>query len=134
MDWIPLVSTGFGAAIALGGTLMADLVRRRDERGREALDLRRQSYLDFILALGAALEGLRQVSRADLTGDARRDAGTEAMTEAGVYPARERFLMAAPAAIVRSGEDAFQALVVLRDRVRAGVVRDSIAYHDAYHP
>lgn len=134
VDWIPLASTGFGAAIALGGTVMADLLRRRDERGRDGLSLRRQSYLDFILALGAALQNLRDVARSDATGEARRAAGTDAMSSANLYPARERFLMSAPPHIVRAAEAAFQALIVVRDAVRAGVVLHTSAYHDAYHP
>jgi hypothetical protein len=134
VDWIALASTGFGAVIALGGTVMADHLRRRDEHDRDGLSLRRQSYLDFILALGAALQNLRDVARTEVEGEQRRAAGADALSAAGVYAARERFLMSAPAHIVRAAEAAFQALVVVRDAVRRGVMLNTREYHDVYHP
>lgn len=134
MDWIPLASTGFGAAIALGGTMLADHLRRTDERDREGMSARRQSYLDFVLAAGAALQGLREVASSDLTGDDRDRAALAAVHDAAVYPARERFLMMAPAAVVRPGSAAFDGLIVVRDAVRTGAALKSAAYHDVYHP
>lgn len=41
MDLIPLVSIAVGAAIALGGTVIADLARSRDTRSRDDLAARK---------------------------------------------------------------------------------------------
>jgi hypothetical protein len=132
MQWLPLVSTGFGAAIALAGTMFADHVRRRDEHGRDSTANRRQTYLDLVLAMGAALQSLRDVAETDLRGPARFAAGTSAVSP--VYPARERFLMTAPPAVVRASETAFDHLIVVRDAVRSGIALRSPAWHDVYHP
>jgi hypothetical protein len=135
MDWVPLISTGIGAAIALGGTVLADVVRSRDTRERDRLADRKEVYLQLTLAHGLALQGLRDVTRGGYESDEhRRSAAAAALTAADIYPARERLLMAAPRWVLRSAEAAFDQLIEVRDAVRDGAGTTSAAYHDAYHP
>lgn len=62
VEWTSLVSTAVGATVALVGTLFAYKVRSRDEFGREHRVERRQSYLDFLVALDGAHARLREVA------------------------------------------------------------------------
>lgn len=134
MDWIPLASTAFGAMIALGGTLLADRLRTRDEHGQRSLTTRRRAYLDFVLALGEGLQGLREVAATSLTGEERAVHANREVSRGGLYPARERFLMVAPTPLVTTGQEVFEALIEVRDAVRAGAALASPEFHDAYHP
>lgn len=134
MDWLPLASTAFGAIIALGGTVLADRLRTRDATGQRSLNTRQRAYLDFVLAMGEGLQGLRETAATPVTGEARRDAANLAVSQGGVYPARERFLMVAPTALVKAGQNAFEALIAVRDAVTAGGQLRSAEFHDAFHP
>ena len=134
VDWAPLVTTALGAAIAFGGTAVAEGLRRRGDHGRDVLAVRRQAYLEFLLALGAGLQGLREVAATATTGEQRVDASDRALTDAGVYVARERFLMVASPAVVRAGEATFDGLIDVRDAVRAGARKSSPEFHVPYHP
>lgn len=134
VNWIPLVSTVFGAAIALGGTVLADFARGRDERGRDSTAARQQAYLDFVLALGAALQCLREVAATPAGSDDRSSSANDALTRANVYPTRERFLMIAPPAVIFAAQLAFDSLVDIRDAVRDGAMLRSTEFHRVYHP
>jgi hypothetical protein len=135
VDLVPLISTGIGAAIALGGTVLADLMRSRDTRERDRITDRRDVYLQLTLAHGLALQELRDVAGRSFGSEADRLAAVAAaMTVSGIYPARDRLLMAAPRWVLRSAEIAFDRLIRLRDVVRTGVAVRSIDYHEAYHP
>src|SRR4051794_2083294 len=134
MDWIPLLSTVGGAAIALIGTVMADILRTRGYRDRDNRAERRQSYVDFVLALNAAHANLREVAAASASSaDDRREAVRRAVADARVYEAREQLLMSANKEVVTVAERAFQGLLVVRDAVRAGATLRTVAYHGPYH-
>lgn len=134
MDLIPLVSTAVGAAIALGGTVIADVVRGRDSRSRDNQAARKSAYLDLVIAHGVALQELREVANSTAT-DGERVAQINArMTKSGIYLAREKLFMAAPRWVLRPAESAFEQLIRVRDVVRAGATLNAAAYHDVYHP
>ncbi len=53
---------------------------------------------------------------------------------APVYIVREQLLVTGTPGQLAAGEAAFQALIGVRDAVRAGSALDSSEYHDTYHP
>jgi hypothetical protein len=134
MDLLPLIAAVTGAVIALSGTLLADLRRDRRQRDRDDEQIRRETYVDFVLALNAAHNGLREVGDSAVRGDDRRAAIARAITEARLFAARERLLMTAPAALVEAGEATFARLIAVRTAIIAGAKTRSREYHDAYHP
>lgn len=134
VDLGPVVTTALGAVIAFGGTAIAEGLRRRGDRDRDVLAVRRQAYLDFLLALGAGLQALREAAASPTVGEDRREVADQGLTGAGVYEARERFLMAASPAVVRAGEKAFDHLIEVRDAVRVGARKGSAEFHHPYHP
>ena len=134
VDWLPLVSTAAGAAIAFAGTVVADMLRRRDSRHRWDFGERRQAYSQLVLAIGAGLEGLRQVARLGPRGTARVDAASDAISAADVYVAREKVVMFGEPEVIRAAEQVFDRLIEVRDVVRAGADTNSPEYHDVYHP
>jgi len=134
MDWIPLLSTVGGAAIALIGTVLADILRTRGYRDRDNRAERRQGYVEFVLALNAAHANLREVASAGPSArDDRWEAVRRAVAEARVYEAREQLLMSANKEVVTVAERAFQRLLNVRDAVRAGASLRTVAYHGPYH-
>ncbi len=134
VDWTPLVATAAGAAIAFSGTVIADLLRRRDSRHRHWHSQRHQAYLEMMLALGSALEGLRGVAAADTPHAKMYDGASKAVSKAGVYVARERMLMTATWRVAQAAESAFDALIEVRNAVRRGARLRTAEFHDAYHP
>jgi hypothetical protein len=134
VDLIPLVSTAVGAAIALGGTVIVDVVRSRDSRSRDGQAARKSAYLDLVIAHGVALQELREVANSGLGRGERIAEINVRMTKSGIYLAREKLFMAAPRWVLRPAESAFEQLIRVRDAVRAGATLNSDAYHDVYHP
>src|SRR3954463_3889355 len=123
MDLLPLIATTVGAAIALSGTLLADVRRDRRQRDRDNQQLRREVYVGFALALNTAHDTLRQVGNGPATGDERRTAAGRALGE--VYGARERLLMIATEPVAVAGEAAFLRLGDIRNAVRDGATTKS---------
>lgn len=130
MAWEALPSAAIGAAIALSGTLLADVRRDRRQRERDRdLDRRRYS-IDFAVAMARGHGALRATaSIADEP--ARKAAVVEAMEP--LYVAREQLLVSGSAPIVVAAEEAFHRLVDVRDVVRAGGSLRSPGYHQVYH-
>lgn len=134
MDLLPLIATVTGAVIALSGALLAEVRRDRRQRDRDYEQVRRETYVDFALALNAAHGGLREVGESSVRAEARWAAVNRAVDEAGLYGARERLLMTATAPLVKAGETAFLRLMAVRTAIRDGAMTRSQEYHDAYHP
>jgi hypothetical protein len=134
MDLLPLIATATGAVIALSGTLLADVRRDRRQRDRDHEQVRRETYVDFVLALNAAHAGLREVGDSPAPAADRRAAAHRVLTEAGMFGARERLLMSAPAPLVAAGETTFARLIAIRTAITGGARTRSREYHDAYHP
>ncbi|MFJ9321959.1 hypothetical protein [Streptomyces globisporus] len=75
MDWGTLVATVSGGFIAISGTVLADRLRQRHERDREADERRRSVYIEFIAAVGKCHTRLRGIAQARDPGvDPRWDA------------------------------------------------------------
>jgi hypothetical protein len=134
MNLLPLIAAVTGAVIALSGTLLADMRRDRRLRDREYEQVRRETYVQFALALTAAHAGLREVGESPLQAVERRTAVNRALQEAGIYGARERLLMTATAPLVAAAEAAFLRLIAIRNAIRGGAQTRSREYHHAYHP
>jgi len=131
VEWTPLVSTIVGAAVALGGTVLAHRIRSRDESGRELRGERRQGYLDFIVALDGAHGALRDVANSDEPD--RRHAAARAVSVNDVYEAREKFLLSANPAVITPGEKAFMRLIEVRKAIGDGARLGTPDYHEPYH-
>ncbi len=134
VDLIPLLSTVAGAVIAIGGTVIADIMRRRDGRHQYDFAERQRAYTEMVLSLGAGLEGLRGIASSNLTPEERVPAASAAVSKAGVYIAREKLLMTADPTVAQAGESAFEALIGIRQAVRSGAHYRDPEFHDAYHP
>ncbi|MFJ9951847.1 hypothetical protein [Kitasatospora sp. NPDC091207] len=121
MDWMPLLSTLTGAVIGITATLVADRTRWRREEARQALDLRREVYTQFVSALKAAGEEIRAVALGDHLSESARDAAVrEAFRATGLYTASERLWLVGPPQVVAAGNEAFRSLRRLRDAYAAG--------------
>jgi hypothetical protein len=106
----------------------------RDERRRSNSTERRDAYVAYLTALDAAFNALRRLADpndppADLASGVDRAFG-----DAGVYPNRQRVLLAGNPAVVSPAEIALRRLGDLRDAIRDGAKRRTIAYHNIYHP
>jgi hypothetical protein len=134
VDVTTLIATVSGALIAIAGTVMADMLRRRDNRHRYDFGERQRAYTAMLLALGDGLEGLRGVGLRDIPAEKLIRAAGDALSTAGLYVAREKFLMSAAPAVAEAGESAFDALIGVRDAVRGGAKTGTRPFHDAYHP
>lgn len=132
MSWASLLSAVVGAVIALGSSLLVDVRRDRSQQSREDQQEQRRQAVAFTVALVSALGALRLAAAPDLDPAVRRTAAGEAV--APVYAVREQLLVTGTSAQIAAGENAFQALIRVRDIVRAGSALESAAYHDAYHP
>jgi hypothetical protein len=133
VDWVTVVSTVSGAVVALAGTVLAFLLGSRDRRSRDDRADRRQSYLTFILAVEAAHSRLREVASPQREVADRSVEARAAITDSGVFSARETFIVTANHTLLRAGEETLEALMQTYRRVRDGSRTNSMEYHDAYH-
>ncbi|MGF7239314.1 MAG: CchlQ [Frankia sp.] len=134
MDWGTLVGTVSGAVIAISGTVLADHLHRRHDDDRGLVARRRDAYLAFIVAAGVCHTRLRQIAQ-DPDSHGAVDATTRAaLTDAGIYEAREQLFIDATAAVAGAGQAMFERLRTLRQAIGVGAAQSSAAFHDAYHP
>lgn len=134
MEWMTLASTAIGALLALGATVIANFVGSRDSRRRDQEAEERKTYLDYALAAEAAHDALRRVAdpgrpHENLAVEARR-----AVSESGIYGAREQLLVTSSANITSAGEEVLRRLADMRRAIRDGATLSSPEYHAAYHP
>jgi hypothetical protein len=134
VNWITLLSTLVGASAALFGSVLAHTLRSRDERRRVMSADRRQSYVEYLVALDAAQARLRRLAEPDYHPDDLPTQARRVFGEAGVFEGREKLLIAASMSVVAPAEQALRLLGDLRDAVRDGVKLYTLPYHDAYHP
>jgi hypothetical protein len=121
---VSLLAVAVGAVIALAATLIAETIRTRREHALVISRLRYDACLDFVLAFVCANEALRAI------GADGRDRAAEvaaAMSDSGLYAARERLLVTGSRQMVFAGEATFRALLELRDAVARG---QSVAWPD----
>ncbi|MER7813568.1 CchlQ [Streptomyces sp900116325] len=134
MEWGTLVATLGGAVIAISGTVLADRLRTRQEADRGLGARRREAYIEFIAAAGAAHTQLRRLAQAPDAATDLESASRAALTEAGLYEVRERLFIDASATVAGAGQAMFEQLRALRSAVAMGAPVSSPAFHDAYHP
>ena len=133
VDWVPLVSTAVGAAVALIGTLLADVLRSRGDHDRDVRTDRRRAYVEFLLALNAAHARLREIGDPQRVAQDLSRETSGAFSENHVYEGRELMLISADRSVLRYGEKAFEALVQMRKGVRDGIKTRTPEYHLIYH-
>ena len=134
MDWLTLMSTAVGGAVALLGSVIAHSLRSRDERSRSVRTDRKHGYVEYLIALDAAHARLRQIADPDDPPDDITVRARRAFGESGVYEAREKLLLSANPSVVVPAEEALRRLATLRGAVRDGAKLHTMPYHDAYHP
>ncbi|MER7395746.1 CchlQ [Streptomyces sp. NPDC000151] len=134
MDWGTLAAAVSGGSIAIAGTVLADHLRHRHEVDRSAGDRRRAVYIEFIGAAGECHARLRQLAEDPAAGPGLDAATRAALSDAGVYEARERLFIEASTAVAGAGQAMFEQLRSLQRAVAAGASLSSAAFHDAYHP
>ncbi|MFI7325587.1 CchlQ [Streptomyces rubiginosohelvolus] len=134
MDWGTLIATVSGGFIAISGTVLADRLRQRHERDREADERRRSVYIEFIAAVGKCHTRLRGIAQAQDPAVDPDLAARAAFDEAGVHEVRERFFIDASAEVAGAGQAMFQQLRAVQRVVGSGATHTSSAFHDAYHP
>ena len=134
MDWGTLAATISGAVIAISGTVLADRLRTRHDDDRGLQGRRREAYIEFISAAGAAHTQLRQLAQDPGAGADLEAASRTALTDARLYEVRERLYIDASPAVAGAGQAMFERLRALRRTVAAGAALSSPAFHDAYHP
>jgi hypothetical protein len=133
VDWLTLLSTAVGGAVALLGSLLAHALRTRDERSRTVRTDRRQGYVEYLIALDAAHALVRQLADPSDPVDDLPQRSRRAFGEAGVYEAREKLLLSANPSVVSPAEQALRRLAELRDAVREGTKLYTMPYHEAHH-
>lgn len=134
VEWGTLVATLGGAVIAISGTVLADRLRTRQEVDRGLGARRREAYIDFIAAAGAAHTQLRGLAQGPDAATDLESASRAALTDARLYEVRERLFIEASATVAGAGQAMFEQLRALRSAVAAGAPVSSPAFHDAYHP
>ena len=95
MDWLTLVSTAVGGAVALLGSVIAHWLRSRDERSRSVRTDRKHGYVEYLIALDAAHARLRQIADPDSPPEDIPVHARRAFGESGVYGIPYRCLLPA---------------------------------------
>ena len=134
VDWLTVISTAVGGAVALLGSVIAHALRSREERTRLLRRDRKRGYVEYLIALDAAHAHVRRIADPD---DPPVDVAVQtrrAFAEAGIYEAREKLLLSANPSVVVPAEVALRKLTILRKAVRDGAKLHTVPYHDAYHP
>ncbi|MFC8915958.1 hypothetical protein ACFT5C_09315 [Streptomyces sp. NPDC057116] len=127
LQWITLISTVVGAAIATGSAMLLDRRRWQRERLDRGLEIRRTLYGDYLACLSEARHTCGDVARdPDMRLPERRTVAREAFGPC--IGMRYQMTITAPTPVVSASEDAFRRLRDLRDRVMAGVLVTDAAY------
>jgi hypothetical protein len=127
MQWITLISTIVGAAIATGSALLLDRQKWRRERSDRETQTRRALYGDYLATLSEARHACGNMARdPDMDPSMRRTTAREAFGPC--IGLRYQMTISAPSRVVEASEDAFRSLRDLRDRVMEGVLVTDPAY------
>ncbi|WKD31430.1 hypothetical protein [Streptomyces xanthophaeus] len=127
MEWVTLISTMVGAAIATGSAVLLDRRRWQRERLDRETQTRRNLYGEYLACLSEARHTAGNVARdPDMLFPERR-----ATARAAFGPCiglRYQMTITAPTRVVDASEDAFRRLRDLRDLVMEGVSVTEPAY------
>ncbi|MFJ5865547.1 hypothetical protein ACIQEY_14170 [Streptomyces parvus] len=125
MEWTALAATVVGAVIGVGSTLVTDRVSwRRDTRERDRETLRTVAA-QFLEALTEARDAISDASRSEHLPVAERAQLARAGTSAqGVHAKQYQLELLATPEVAESARDASYRLLLYRDAVVAGHLRD----------
>lgn len=127
MQWITLISTIVGAAIATGSAMFLDRQRWRRERTDRETQARRTLYGDYLASLSEARHACGTMARdPDMSPSRRRTTAREAFGPC--IALRYQMTITAPSRVVQASEEAFRRLRDLRDRVIEGVLATDAVY------
>ena len=128
MDWGTLASTGLGAVIGAGSSIVANVIIARSHRDDRAREIARESFVAYLGAMSRTTHQLRALREHNLlTPEERVSEADGILTESGAYERRQEVHIVAPS-LEEHTEQAFEALRALRDRV---VKSESAASDDA---
>lgn len=129
MQWIALLSTVVGAAIATGSAALLDRRRWRRERLDRETQLRRTLYGEYLACLSEARHTCGNVARTpDMAPSERRTTARDAFGPC--IGLRYQMTITAPPLVVDASENAFRRLRDLRDRVVEGASVDDPPYQE----
>ncbi|MBZ3900504.1 MULTISPECIES: hypothetical protein [Streptomyces] len=127
MQWITLMSTLVGAAIATGSALLLDRQRWKRERLERETHTRRTLYGEYLASLSEARHTCGNVARdPDMELSVRRATARHAFGPC--IGLRYQMTISAPSHVVDASEDTFRRLRDLRDRVMEGALATDPVY------
>ncbi|MFE3217653.1 hypothetical protein [Streptomyces antimycoticus] len=127
MQWITLISTIVGAAIATGSAMLLDRQRWKRECLARDTQTRRTLYGDYLASLSEARHACGNVARdPGMESSTRRTTAREAFGPC--IGLRYQMTISAPSRVVDASEKAFRSLRDLRDRVMEGVLAAEPVY------
>jgi hypothetical protein len=120
MDWSTLLGTVMGAVIGIGATLLADRARWRRDHDQRQIQIRRDTYTDFLTALSLAHSTMRTAALREYP-DGAVVPGTFAtgIEESGIWRVRQRLSLCAPAHVIGLAMTACEAMVGIQDALKA---------------
>ena len=131
VNWLTAVLALVGPLVGASITLLVDRTRGKRDQRHHLLELRRSAYVEYLAALHATSEGIREVPDADGHSESSRLPAARAAFRGGdLYAAREQVGLLAPAPVVRGAKDTFKCLRTLRDLVGAGQTQETHQYRE----
>ncbi|MFF4246126.1 hypothetical protein ACFYY2_16850 [Streptomyces sp. NPDC001822] len=125
MEWTALVATVVGAVIGVGSTLAADRMRWRRDTGERDRETMRTVSAQFLEALTEARDAISDASRsAHLSPDERAGLARAGTLDHGVHAKQYQLELLATPEVAQSARDAAYQLLLYRDTVIAGHLRD----------
>ncbi|MEV0781728.1 hypothetical protein AB0I52_01795 [Streptomyces sp. NPDC050423] len=125
MEWTALVATVVGAIIGVGSTLTTDRVRWRRDMGERDRETMRTVSAQFLEALTEARDAISDASRSGhLPLDERAELARASTLAHGVHAKQYQLELLATQGVAQSARDAAYQLLLYRDTVVAGHLRD----------
>ncbi|RPK51779.1 hypothetical protein EES39_03255 [Streptomyces sp. ADI92-24] len=125
MEWTALVATVMGAVIGVGSTLATDRVRWRRDRGERDRETLRAVSAQFLEALTEARDAISDASRSGhLPVDERTELARAGILSHGVHSKQYQLELLASPEVAQCARDAAYQLLLYRDTVVAGHLRD----------
>jgi hypothetical protein len=117
VDWISPLSTLAGAIVGVSSALMAERIRWRRDREKEAAQTRRGVYSEFLMALSQSHSDMRSVIlQGDVpSAEVRYGLLHQALDGSGIWRLRQSLSLTAPAEIIQMAVSTCDALTTMRD-------------------
>lgn len=130
MSWLTPVLALVGALVGASIAWVSDRSRWRREQNAKHLELRRTAYAEYLAALHATSEGLRDAAEAGGPESARPSDIRASFRAGNLYAAREQVELLAPMKVAQLAKQAFRQLRALRDLVTAGELQGTQPYRE----